>query len=386
VTGSGPWSWTCDGIDGGTYAGCQAPASSSGSCPHAAEAAAAGLNDGCSSALTSGTLVPNFFRGFANGLSYPVRPPWDVAGVDYAVGAPASGQSYADPAGGGLPAGCTYSGNAVTCANDNTTLQGWDFTLHGGIQLVVNGRGSTVTKNKFAAGTNCVDPVIRVNATSGTFTFTYNSIDGGNETGCNGLGVFATEVAAFYATAASSYIVEYNYFTHAWQDVLDFAGGALTVKYNYFYDNGLSSNHSDDFQSCGGTYPSVNVQFNTIFNSYADGYWTQPLHIEAQCTSTLNNIVEAQNTVVMISGNGTGCKGGASWPANCSANGLLACNDDTGSNFINGFTAYQNYLDWTDGALSATTDGCTGNPNATNLVWGTPSPNVNLRTGATFAK
>ncbi|MEK7704203.1 MAG: hypothetical protein AAB426_04535, partial [Myxococcota bacterium] len=386
VTGSGPWDWTCDGINGGAPASCQAPVASGGSCPYAAAAAAAGLNDGCSNALTSGTIVANFFTGFANGFSYPVRPPWDVAGVDYCVGAPTSGQSYADPAGGGLPAGCIYAGDTVTCTHDGTTITGWDFTLHGGIQLVLNGSANTVTKNKFAAGTNCVDPVIRITATSGTFTMTYNSIDGGNADGCDGQGAFATEVAGSYGTASNTYVIQYNYFTRAWQDVLNFGGGALNVKYNYFYDNGLSSNHSDDFQSCGGTYPSIAIQFNTVFNSYADGYWTQPLHVESQCSSTVNNVVESQNTVVMISGNAIGCQGGANWPVNCSANGLLACKCDTGSNFFNGFSAYQNYLDWTDGALQAITDGCTGNPNATNLVWGTPSPNVNIRSGATFAK
>jgi len=63
--------------------------------------------------------------------AYAVRPAWNVAGVDYAVGVPA-GLVLKDPTTDSLPGGCSYNSGTkgVSCSGNNITLQGYDFALH----------------------------------------------------------------------------------------------------------------------------------------------------------------------------------------------------------------------------------------------------------------
>src|SRR6185437_13194389 len=65
---------------------------------------------------------------------YAVRPPWQVAGVDYAVGVPA-GTALKDPAmSGNLPPGVTLDAvnHVVNIHGNDVTLNGFDFASHGG--------------------------------------------------------------------------------------------------------------------------------------------------------------------------------------------------------------------------------------------------------------
>jgi hypothetical protein len=120
----------------------------------------------------------NFFTGYAaqsigaagskqpaNGV-YPVRPPWNVAGVDYAVGIP-DGIKLKIPGVDPLPAHCypSITGvgtkiNDINCQQDHgegITFDGWDFTVNGGVYLNITWAvtGPVVIKNcKFAYGPN----------------------------------------------------------------------------------------------------------------------------------------------------------------------------------------------------------------------------------------
>jgi hypothetical protein len=92
----------------------------------------AGLGDGCPNPLAGSYQQPNFFTGYANqsyGLvlpgitvkqpaAYTVRPPWNVAGVDYAVGLPRSYlpvSSLKDPATIGTDALANPDGANADC-------------------------------------------------------------------------------------------------------------------------------------------------------------------------------------------------------------------------------------------------------------------------------
>jgi len=104
------------------------------------------IPDGCEAAQFSGVaLHPDFFRGYT-GAVYPLRPPWNVPGVDYPVG---HAGALANPASEGvLPACASYLANRVTVNGDiqPCVLDHLDFTANGGVCVTVTGRhGDTVT-------------------------------------------------------------------------------------------------------------------------------------------------------------------------------------------------------------------------------------------------
>ena len=88
--------------------------------------------DGFASAPAGTSQYPTFFSG------YSIRPPWRVAGVDYAVG-PNPGVTLKDPATATLPSGVTRdsTNHLFTVTGSNVTLDGWDFSLEGGWNVIV---------------------------------------------------------------------------------------------------------------------------------------------------------------------------------------------------------------------------------------------------------
>ena len=120
--------------------------------------AATGL---CVSAAFAEVQHPDFFTSYAlqSGQHYSTRPPWQVAGVDFPVGAPPDG--LRDPlAAGVLPAGCKYlpNRNWVICGGTDVTLDRLDFSLHDCMQAVFDPRVTgtvTVSNSKFADGPGC---------------------------------------------------------------------------------------------------------------------------------------------------------------------------------------------------------------------------------------
>src|SRR6266404_7826154 len=84
---------------------------------------------------------------------YALRSPCKVAGVDYAVGPTST--PLKDPATISM-AGISVapSTRTVTISGNNITLDGYDFSLHGGYQMVVEGANTTISNSNFMAGTN----------------------------------------------------------------------------------------------------------------------------------------------------------------------------------------------------------------------------------------
>jgi hypothetical protein len=138
-----------------------APTTSSAStaaatCPKGTTYVSAG--DGCAKAQAAGSVQrQNFFTGFT-GQSYPTRPPWNVAGVDYAVGY--SGTLKDPTVAGSLPACVSQHSASMFIANGDIqpcVIDHFDFSLHGGLCFMIQGTtGNTVafTNDKFASGSN----------------------------------------------------------------------------------------------------------------------------------------------------------------------------------------------------------------------------------------
>jgi len=231
--------------------------------------------------------------------------------------------------------------------------------------------GITVTQNNFG-GTSCVDPMILMQGV-GNSTLSYNTIDGGGAT-CTTLPWGA--VINMTVVNGSTITRKYNWLKNAPADMTQNAGpasGSATIidRFNLFDTQGWSG-HPDGIQLNGGNFSNSFYSFNTYRNpdvGQAAAAGAQPVHIEAQHTAAIANYTVNNNTVLTP---GTG------WQT---ANIDIACKQDAGSNTNTGFSAYGNYIDATGTANSANSAlsngyGCTG------ATWGSPSPNINIVTGA----
>ena len=104
--------------------------------------------DGSANAPAGTPQYPALLSGYAS------RPPWKVAGVDYTVGIDRglypTDANLRDPLPSGSLAaalvalGCTHANNIMTiggnrsgAAADNTVIEGYDFSLHGGIEVKI---------------------------------------------------------------------------------------------------------------------------------------------------------------------------------------------------------------------------------------------------------
>ena len=92
-----------------------------------------GYTDGSANAPVGNPQLPNLLS------SYSVRPAWQVAGVDYAVGVPTN-MTLKDPTvAANLPAGVSIdtTNHVIDITKNNVTLNGFDFSLHGGWGIVI---------------------------------------------------------------------------------------------------------------------------------------------------------------------------------------------------------------------------------------------------------
>lgn len=340
-------------------------------------------NDGSSGATAGSANYPSLLSGYAATIDGTHGLGCKVAGVDYRIGLVAS-PSLADPTLGGLPSGTTVSGSTVTVGSNNTTITGWDFSLHGGLQLLVSSgvSGTVITGNKFAIQTpNCLVAMFFTQL-AGTTTVTYNNIDGGGAACPTLTDSFSADVYIESAASGASFIFNYNLHTNIGQDGLNIVGPssgtglALTHKYNVLYQQGWNG-HPDGTQFAGGIVAAPVISHNTYYNFVFSGgeAGTQPFHVEAQLTAAITNAVVAYNTMVTT---GT-CDGGSSYPTGCSVNYDIACKQDTGSNTNTGFSAYANYVDWS-GAIAALTNAYS----CTSTSWGTPFANYDMVAGTTL--
>lgn len=360
--------------------------SSAAACPEA---------DGSSGAVAGTAQYPSLLNGYAATINGTHGLGCRVAGVDYRIGLVAS-PSLSNPTLGGLPSGATYNAGAhtVTISSNNVTFTGWDMTVGGGLELVVNSgvSGTTITNNKFQVQSpNCLAP-LRFNGLAGTTTVRYNSIDGGGAACQSITGGLSGDVYIVGSASGATFIFEWNDQENVSSDGINIAGPAsgtpltFTYRYNLMYQvgwigNPLDPNHPDGLQFAGGNVTAPTMSHNTFYNSVAVGKTAgvQPLHVEAQLTSAIINAEVSYNTVLTP---GT-CNGGTDYPTGCSENFSIACKNDTGGGEVDsntGFHAVGNYIDWSGGIAAFTTEaGCTG----TN--WLTPYANFDSVAGTALS-
>jgi Right handed beta helix region len=294
---------------------------------------------------------PNLFAGYA------VRPPWQVAGVDYPVGVPV-GTVLKDPTvAANLPVGASIDNatHTINISANNVTLNGFDFSLHGGYRVYISGAysGIVIENCKFGGtNTNNVGFWIQAAPNANGLTIINSTFDGGPD-------------PQVYYQGGGNFTAENNIFENAAGDAIDFGSGTIapTVKYNLFYNLGTKAgSHPDTVQYGGGAITNNAIEsFNTIYQPQGGGEVSgeEGIQICAWNGATINNATVANNVII------------ASGPA-LTMSYLIAIYPQSGG-IINGVTVANNYLDST-GAY-----GPFYPPSGNNLDF---TNNINILTGA----
>ena len=206
------------------------------------------LNDGSSNASAGIAQLPNLLNGYA------VRPSWEVAGVDYAVGVPAGTQlrDWQTLSGPGI----TVSGNEVRIDGQaGVNLNGIDFSLHGGAFLyLVNSPDAVITNCKFQA--NTPTSLIDAGPGSSNLTVQHSTLIGGS----SGSGLISAD---------GNVVIQYNLMKDYPQHAVEISGNTnLTYKYNLL-DNGgtVAGSHLNFLQLTGGGTIKLDVEFNTTYQT-----------------------------------------------------------------------------------------------------------------------
>ena len=217
------------------------------------------LGDGSAGAAAGTPQVPNLLSGYA------VRAPWQVAGVDYAVGINA-GTVLKNPTTMNM-AGVSVdtSNHIVFVTGNNVVLDGWNFK---GWAVDVTGQNATVTNSDFTQG------VLKYDIGSVGGTVEYCKFD---QSGT------VPDTAPFMAFGSGTFVLQYNDFENAYHMHAQFTYGngqsqSVIFQYNLLQNAGGGSAagaHGDFIQIFGvPTLNDVEINYNTVVQNKA-GYITQ---------------------------------------------------------------------------------------------------------------
>jgi hypothetical protein len=297
---------------------------------------------------TQAQQLPNLLSGYAT------TPPWQVAGVNYAVGVP-SGAALQNPTAISVPGvSVNAASQTVTVSGSGVTLSGYDFAGWS-VAIAPSASNTTITNSNFAIGSNNAVPINAATG-SGNLTVKNNTFDGGSTT--NG-----AAWALINYNGSGTFNAQYNSFKNAPEDAIDLNTGKMTanITNNLFENLGTSPGaHPDPVQFVGVNSTNSTITGNTIVQSSTSGM--QGIQIQAQNGSTLSNTTVANNTIVAHGSTGQDMSYSVAVIQNA-------------GNTINGVKVANNYID-SSGAW-----GPWYPPSGSNLAFG---GNVNLSTGATI--
>jgi hypothetical protein len=219
-------------------------------------------SDGASGALAGAPVLPTILNGYA------VRPPWKVAGVDYAVGVPL-GTALKDPSQISM-AGVAVNATAhtVTVTGSNVTLSGYDFSRAGGWKVVVQGANDTVRNSNFVVGANqgSMGTVLNATRSASNFSFLYNNVDGAN------VPVTAQQGTTISIASSGTLTMRYNYMHNSGGDMIDLNASTTPqtdiIQYNLLANIGVNTAHADTIQWYNTqTAAGSDIGFNTIYQN-----------------------------------------------------------------------------------------------------------------------
>lgn len=240
------------------------------------------LNDGSLNASTGAPQLPNLLDGYA------VRPSWEVAGVDYAVGVTAGTQlkDWQTLSGPGI----TISGNMVRIdGQSGVHLDGIDFSTNGGAFVyLTNSPDAVITNCKFQATT----PTSLIDAGPGSpnLTVEHCTLIGGAD-------------GSALISGSGNVVVQYNWMKDFPQHAVEIGGSTdLTYKYNLIENGGtVAGSHLNYLQQTGsGVTNKIDIQFNTSYEtpSAASGEGYQFDINDGSNSGTLVDPIFAYNTMI----------------------------------------------------------------------------------------
>ena len=205
--------------------------------------------------------------------SYAAQPPWQVAGVDYAVG-PQPGVALKDPTTINMPGVSLVTSGAnhwIYITGNNVTLNGYDFTLDGGWTLVIEGQNDTISNFKIGVVSGSASPPIQMPSGSGAnnTTIEYGTIDGG--------GAASSNLAGGCGIVDNSGLLTLQ---HSWIKNFTEGGVALgtttssLIQYNLFDSAKFDDNFHSQFINAPQGASNTVVQYNTFYQPAAasDGF------------------------------------------------------------------------------------------------------------------
>lgn len=286
---------------------------------------------------------------------YVARPPWSVAAVGYSVGYP-SGQVFKDPQTDALPSGVTVNttSHLVTVTGNNVTLDGWDFSLHGGYSLnLASGSGPTTIVNcNFKVGAN-LNYQINSPAGSGAVTITKSKFDG------NSTNDASSFQDALNYSGPGPVVFQYNWVLNQFQHGIDFggtgAGSSVTpdVRFNLFENIGTGAlTHADAWYYFNVNMVSGIFRFNTIYQPQTVNTPANPgmfVGTDNFTTGITTSNTDASNNVVIATGPAqsmtypfwmqnsagntlTGCSMNNNYYDNTACDGVFKTSGDYGTN------------------------------------------------------
>jgi hypothetical protein len=288
-----------------TSAPTSAVTSSGGSCPFAG----AGYADGCAGAPVATIQRANILSSYTN------RPPWNVAGIDYAVGIP-TGTALTDWRTLSNPCLSVNTSTGLITITCDVTIDKVDFSdsfapgTSPGSAVLYNPSGGanniTITNSNFKNSThnaNYQNSFELNELNHANVTFKYDKFDGINTDGIQGGGF-----SAFTATSGNATYM-YNWFINSTQQSINTnpnmtSGTTTTVKYNlfdnmYFY----SGAHRNYVQRSGHNITlGLDYEFNTTYQYGPGG--GEGFQYNDCCppnlTVTLANPTLANNTMIAL--------------------------------------------------------------------------------------
>jgi len=205
-------------------------------------------NDGSATAPAGPAQLPNI-------LIYAARPPWKVAGVDYAAGPNGTPTGNPTTISTNSSAGIFRSGTVITVQGTDQTLDGYELS---GWSVSLNGTRSGITNCHLVANNSDHGVIVH-----GTDCFVkYCTIDG------NAIASWPIRVN----NAAGTVVLEHNYLLNSAGDMVDWdfgsnsSRGSLVMQFNLVLGGAaVSGAHADLFQTIGGHFVSETIAFNTWY-------------------------------------------------------------------------------------------------------------------------
>jgi hypothetical protein len=230
--------------------------------------------------------------------SYVAPPGWCVAGVGYGVGASGTLTDW-QSIGSTIPGFTCNSGTGActaTCSSGAVTVNGIDFSLHGGAYIVdaTNGCNLTVINSNFGNTPSAASYTIHIQTTNANLTVKTSTFTGGNST-----------YGAFIGfQAIGTVVMEYNDFFAGAQHVIEQVSGVITLTYKFNLIENMAQEPSshDNWLQFGtiGSGSTADVEYNLGYtNMLAPSVGAgEGFQFYANNSGTLTSATLANNTMI----------------------------------------------------------------------------------------